>query len=108
MSSIKNQQPKRGLVPMREMYISYTSDYKVNAMAINCILNMQSYPCQLHVEDIDNDIDDNIDAYDYDYDYDQMKKNKSDLHKDLIEYMYYPLRVAKYLETHGDIDEYLN
>ncbi len=104
MSSIKNQQPKRGLVPMREMYISYTSDYEVNAMAINCILNMQSYPCQLHVEDIDNDIDYDIDAYDYD----QMKKNKSDLHKDLIEYMYHPIRVAKYLETHDDIDEYLN
>ena len=42
------------------------------------------------------------------YDYEQMKENKADLHKDLIEYLYHPIRVAKYLETHGDIDNYLN
>lgn len=100
MPSIKNQQPKRGLVPMREMYIFYTSDYEVNAMAINFILNMRSYPCQLHVEDSDEDINA--------YDYVQMKKNKSDLHKDLIEYLYHPSRVAKYLATHDNIDKYLN
>lgn len=42
------------------------------------------------------------------YNYVQMKANKSDLHHNLIEYLYHPIRVAKYLDTHEDIDEYLN
>ena len=42
------------------------------------------------------------------YDYEQMKENKTDLHRDLIEYLYHPIRVAKYLVMHDNIDEYLN
>ena len=43
----------------------------------------------------------------YIYEYDQMKTNRIDLHRDLFEYLYHPIRVQKYLDTGMDIDEYL-
>ena len=39
--------------------------------------------------------------------YDQMKTNRIDLHRDLFEYLYHPIRVQKHLDTGMDIDEYL-
>ena len=41
------------------------------------------------------------------YDYDQMKSNNAELQKALIQMLYHPSRVAKYLETHDDIEMYL-
>jgi hypothetical protein len=41
------------------------------------------------------------------YDYKKMKNTKNQLHHNLTEYLYHPSRVAKYLETHDDVDEYL-
>lgn len=41
------------------------------------------------------------------YDYEQMKATKDQLHANLIQELYHPARVAKYLETHEDVDEYL-
>jgi hypothetical protein len=43
----------------------------------------------------------------FEYDYNNMKQNKKRLHLDLIESLYHPNRVAKYLETHDDILCYL-
>jgi hypothetical protein len=42
------------------------------------------------------------------YDYKEMKETKSQLHKDLIDYLWHPSKLAKYLETYDDIDSYLN
>ena len=41
------------------------------------------------------------------YDYDTIKKSKVDLHKELVEYLYHPSKIAKHLETNDDVDEYL-
>ncbi len=37
------------------------------------------------------------------YDYDKLKKNKEELHLSLIEYLYHPSKISKYLETNDDI-----
>lgn len=41
------------------------------------------------------------------FDYDTIKKNKHDLHKELIEYLYHPNKIAKHLEVYNDLDSYL-
>ena len=41
------------------------------------------------------------------YDYDTIKKSKHNLHRNLIEYLYHPNKIAKHLETNNDVDEYL-
>lgn len=38
------------------------------------------------------------------YDYKKMRFNKKDLHRDFIEEMMHPRRIAKYLETHDDVE----
>lgn len=41
------------------------------------------------------------------YDYEQMKIIKYKLHKDLVEYLYHPIRIQKYLDTGMELEEYL-
>lgn len=41
------------------------------------------------------------------YDYDTIKKTKHDLHRNLIEYLYHPNKIAKHLEVYDDLDTYL-
>lgn len=41
------------------------------------------------------------------YDYERLKDSKKDLHESLMQELFHPKWIAKYLETHDDIDEYL-
>ena len=41
------------------------------------------------------------------YDYDTIKKSRVDLHKELIERLYHPSKIAKHLETNDDVESYL-
>lgn len=41
------------------------------------------------------------------YDYQRLKQFKSGLHERLIAHLYHPSRIAKFLKTHADVDEYL-
>lgn len=81
-----------------EYYSASNENHYVSAIAINFLLNFgEGLQNQIKQKDTPPK-----------YNYVEMKQNKSNLHKDLIEYMYHPLRVAKYLETHDNVDEYLN
>jgi hypothetical protein len=42
------------------------------------------------------------------YDYEQLKADRHDLCLNLVETLFHPDRIRKYLETHSDIDEYLD
>jgi hypothetical protein len=41
------------------------------------------------------------------YDYDAMKDNKANLHKELIDYLWHPTRVGKWMHEYGTEDGYL-
>jgi hypothetical protein len=41
------------------------------------------------------------------YDYERLKDSKKDLHESLMQELFHPKWIAKYLETHDDIDDYL-
>ena len=41
------------------------------------------------------------------YDYDHMRETKKDLHEALMQELFHPHRIAKYLEDHDDVDGYL-
>ena len=90
-----------GLAVYKERLYEYHStsneNHYVSAMAINFLLSFGEGP-QIRIKQKDTTPK---------YNYIEMKQNKSNLHKDLIEYLYHPSKVAKYLDTNDDIDEYL-
>lgn len=48
------------------------------------------------------------DVYAFMYMYKHMRSTNAWLLKELTEYLFHPSRVAKFLETNDDIDEYIN
>jgi hypothetical protein len=36
-----------------------------------------------------------------------MKKTKEELNREVYEYMYHPMKIAKYLEENEDVEDYL-
>lgn len=102
----------------RRLSLHYTSNYltgmngddikdmMVTASAMNFLLcgGLSSLGCTCNWDD-ENDVDESDEEY---YDYEEMKETKSKLHKDLIDYLWHPSKLAKYLETHDTVDGYLN
>ena len=110
---------KNGLYP-REFYSQYASslynstnnisrqrELDISASAINFMLlgGFGGLSCGCGDDEYNSG---NEEEYVEEYDYKELKETKSKLHKDLIEYLWHPSKLAKYLENHDSIDSYLN